>query len=93
MSQVSTDQQSGTTVSFVGVVESDKRDKSRKVVVSHSAKHPKYGKFIQRRTVIHAHDEDNESRQGDTVEVVPCRPVSKTKTWRIARIVERKQTV
>jgi small subunit ribosomal protein S17 len=94
MSQVSNEGgQEQTKVSFVGIVESDKRDKSRKVVVRYAAKHPKYGKFIQRQTVIHAHDEANEARQGDTVEVVPCRPMSKTKNWRIARIVERKQTV
>lgn len=94
MSQASTkDSKKATTVSFVGVVESDKRDKTRKVVVNFTAKHPKYGKFIQRQTVIHAHDEGNESREGDTVEVVPCRPMSKTKNWRVSRIVERKQTV
>lgn len=95
MSQVQTQdqQKQKTQLSFVGIVESDKRDKTRKVVVRFSAKHPKYGKFIQHRTVIHAHDEANEARQGDTVEVVPCRPMSKTKTWRISRIVEKKQSV
>jgi small subunit ribosomal protein S17 len=94
MSQVSKGgENKETKVAFVGVVESDKRDKSRKVVVRYAAKHPKYGKFIQRQTVIHAHDEANEAREGDTVEVVPCRPMSKTKTWRITRIVEKKQTV
>lgn len=93
MSQVKTQQGDKAPVSFVGIVESDKRDKTRKVVVRFSAKHPKYGKFIQHRTVIHAHDEANDAREGDTVEVVPCRPMSKTKTWRIERIVERKQTV
>jgi small subunit ribosomal protein S17 len=89
----STSPEQKTTVSFIGTVESDKRDKTRKVVVSFTARHPKYGKFVQHRTVIHAHDEGNEAHQGDTVEVVPCRPVSKTKTWRIARIVERKHAV
>lgn len=72
-----------------GLVESDKRSKSRTVVVGFMVRHPKYGKFIRRRTVIHAHDETNESRTGDLVEVVPCRPVSRTKSWRISRIVER----
>lgn len=95
MSQVKNQdkQDQKTPVSFVGTVESDKRDKTRKVVVRFAARHPKYGKFIQHRTVIHAHDEANESRQGDVVEVVPCRPMSKTKTWRVARVVESKQSV
>jgi small subunit ribosomal protein S17 len=92
MSQAKTQdkQEMQTAVSFVGVVESDKRDKTRKVVVSFATRHPKYGKYIQRRTVIQAHDEANEAREGDTVEVVPCRPLSKTKTWRISRIVEKR---
>ena len=62
--------------SKIGVVESDARDKSRKVVVRYVAKHPKYGKYIARRTVLHVHDETNEAKRGDVVEVVPCRPVS-----------------
>jgi len=73
-----------------GTVESDKRDKTRKVVVRFVAKHPKYGKFIKRRTTLHVHDENNESRTGDVVEVAPCRPISKTKTWKLVRIVERR---
>ena len=73
----------------IGFVESDKRDKSRKVVISYRAMHPKYGKFVSRRTVLHVHDESNESRQGDKVEVAQCRPVSKTKRWRLVRVVER----
>lgn len=73
----------------IGVVESDKRDKTRRVAVRFSAPHPKYGKYVSGRTVLHAHDESNEARTGDTVEVAPCRPISKTKTWRIVRVVER----
>jgi small subunit ribosomal protein S17 len=73
----------------VGVVETDGRDKTRKVVVRYVAKHPKYGKYVQRRTVLHVHDETNESRRGDTVEVAPCRPVSKTKSWRLVRVMTR----
>lgn len=76
-------------VTKTGVVESDKRDKTRKVVVRFMVKHPKYGKFIRRRTVLHVHDEKNESRLGDTVEVVPTRPISKTKSWRVLRVVEK----
>lgn len=74
----------------IGTVESDGRDKTRKVVVRFVAKHPKYGKFIKRRTVLHVHDEANESRTGDVVEVAQCRPVSKTKCWRLVRVVERR---
>lgn len=73
-----------------GTVESDKRNKTRKVVVRFVAKHPKYGKFIRRRTTLHVHDENNESRTGDVVEVAQCSPISKTKQWRLVRIVERR---
>lgn len=72
-----------------GTVESDKRNKTRKVVVSFKTMHPKYGKFVSRRTILHVHDENNESKLGDTVEVAQCRPVSKTKRWKLVRIVER----
>lgn len=77
----------------VGVVESDKRDKTRKVVIRFRTKHPKYGKYVSKRTVLHVHDENNESKTGDVVEVVPCRPVSKTKSWRISKIVDRRSDV
>ncbi len=73
----------------IGIVRSDARDKTRKVVVEYLAKHPKYGKFLRKRTVLHVHDEGNESSLGDRVEVAPCRPLSKTKSWRLVRIVER----
>ncbi len=76
-------------VTRVGIVESDQRDKTRKVVVPNPTIHPKYGKIIRRRTVLHVHDEANESRNGDLVEVTPCRPVSKTKRWKLSRIVEK----
>ncbi len=72
-----------------GVVESDKRDKTRRVVVRFLARHPKYGKYLERRTVLQVHDEKNESHSGDTVEVMPCRPMSKTKSWRLVRVVRR----
>jgi small subunit ribosomal protein S17 len=73
----------------VGVVESDARDQSRKVVVGFKAKHPKYGKYVRKRSVLQVHDEANESKLGDTVEIEECRPVSKTKTWRLVRVVTR----
>lgn len=72
----------------VGVVTSDKRDKTIRVTVSYMVRHPKYGKYIRRRTVLHAHDENNECRNGDQVEVVQCRPISKTKHWRLVRILQ-----
>jgi len=77
----------------VGVVDSDKRAKTRKVVVNYLAKHPKYGKYVRQRTVLHVHDENNESHSGDVVEVAPCRPISKTKSWRLVRIVEKRAEV
>jgi small subunit ribosomal protein S17 len=72
-----------------GVVASDKGDKTIKVVVNYQMKHPKYGKYLKRRTVLHAHDEKNEAKEGDTVEIAECRPLSKTKHHRLLRIVER----
>ena len=73
----------------VGVVASDKGDKTIKVVVNYQTKHPKYGKFLKRRTTIHAHDEKNDAKEGDKVEIAECRPLSKTKHHRLVRIVER----
>jgi small subunit ribosomal protein S17 len=73
----------------VGVVASDKGDKTIKVVVNYQTKHAKYGKFLKRRTVLHAHDEKNDAKEGDTVEIAESRPLSKTKHHRLVRIVER----
>ena len=72
-----------------GVVASDKGDKTIKVQVNYQTRHPKYGKYLKRRTVLHAHDEKNEAREGDTVEIAECRPLSKTKHHRLMRVVER----
>ncbi|MDP7006425.1 MAG: 30S ribosomal protein S17 [Phycisphaerales bacterium] len=72
----------------VGVVTSDARDKSCKVEIQYSAKHPKYGKYIRRRTLIQAHDANNEAKLGDRVEIAECRPISKTKSWVVTRVVE-----
>lgn len=81
---------SGKTAGLqIGVVESDKRNKTRKVVVPFSFRHEKYGKYLKRKTVMHAHDETNESRLGDTVEIAPCRPISKIKSWKIVRVVQK----
>ena len=72
----------------VGVVESDKRDKTRKVAINFSVKHPKYGKYLKKRTVLHVHDEKNASKQGDRVEIAECRPISKTKSWVVLRVLQ-----
>ena len=71
----------------VGVVESDLRDKTRKVVIKFSVKHPKYGKYIRRQTVLHVHDEENCCKKGDRVEIAQCRRVSKTKSWVVVRVL------
>jgi small subunit ribosomal protein S17 len=72
----------------VGIVESDARDKTRKVAIHYTVKHPKYGKYIRRRLMLQVHDEDNVSKVGDRVEVAECRPVSKTKSWVLLRVLE-----
>src|SRR5262245_42401756 len=73
----------------VGVVTSDKMNKSRRVEIPRLVKHARYGKYIRRRTICYVHDEGNESRLGDTVEIMETRPLSKTKNWRLVRIVTR----
>lgn len=79
-----------TSATMIGTVESDARVKTRKVVIASFAPHPKYGKYIRSRTVLQVHDEKNASQLGDVVEVRPCRPVSKSKTWELVRVVERR---
>jgi small subunit ribosomal protein S17 len=71
----------------IGIVKSDKMDKTRRVEVERLVPHPKYGKFLKRRTVCHAHDEGNTTHVGDIVEIMETRPLSKLKRWRIVRIV------
>src|SRR5262245_45920326 len=73
----------------VGVVTSDKMQKTRRVEIPRLVKHARYGKYIRRRTICHVHDEKNESHIGDTVEIMETRPLSKTKHWRLVRIVAR----
>jgi small subunit ribosomal protein S17 len=77
----------------IGVVTSDKMDKSRRVEIGRSVRHPKYGKILHRRTVCHVHDENNESHEGDTVEIVECPPKSKTKRWNLVKILAKSQIV
>jgi len=73
----------------VGVVTSDKMNKTRRVEIPRLVKHPRYGKYIRRRTICKVHDEGNSSRQGDTVEIMESRPISKTKHWLLVRVVTR----
>jgi len=73
----------------IGVVTSDKMDKSIVVSVERKVKHPKYGKFVKKTTKFVAHDETNDSNVGDTVKIMETRPLSKTKNWRLVEVVER----
>ena len=72
-----------------GFVVSDKGDKTIRVRFEFMVRHPKYGKYYTRSTSLHSHDEKNEARVGDLVEVMACRPISKTKVWRLNRILRR----
>lgn len=71
-----------------GVVVSDVRDKTIKVLNEWSKPHPKYGKLLRRRTTLHVHDPENQAKVGDIVEVMACRPISKQKSWRLVRVLE-----
>jgi small subunit ribosomal protein S17 len=73
----------------IGVVTSDKMDKTRTVTVDRLVQHPLYHKYVKRSTVLKVHDEDNSSRAGDRVEVEFTRPLSKTKRWKLVRIVQK----
>lgn len=77
----------------IGVVTSDKGAKTRRVVIQRLVKHPKYGKYLRRKTTCHVHDENEESNLGDTVEIVECRPRSRTKTWELVRVVSKSRLV
>jgi small subunit ribosomal protein S17 len=82
-------EQESTNRTLVGLVTSDGMDKSITVSVERRVKHPVYGKYMRRSTKVHAHDETNECNVGDTVMVEQCRPLSKTKTWRLVKVLER----
>ncbi len=72
-----------------GVVTSDKMAKTRRVEIPRLVQDSKYGKYLRRRTICHVHDEKNESRIGDVVEILETRPLSKTKNWRLLRVVTK----
>jgi small subunit ribosomal protein S17 len=72
-----------------GVVVSNSGDKSIKVAIDFKVRHPKYGKYVKRRTKLGVHDEYNQAGVGDIVEVAECRPYSKSKSWRLVRVLEK----
>ncbi|MEO6064665.1 MAG: 30S ribosomal protein S17 [Lysobacterales bacterium] len=90
MSEASTS--TGTTQRAVeGRVVSTKMQKSVTVVIERQLQHGLYGKLLRRSTKVHAHDENNECREGDLVRIRECRPLSKTKNWQVVEVVERAQ--
>ena len=74
---------------LTGVVISKSGNKSVRIVLDYKVKHPKYGKYIRRRTKISVHDEHNQSGVGDVIEIAECRPRSKTKNWRLVKVVQK----
>lgn len=78
---------------LTGSVTSDAMDKSITVMIERRIKHPVYGKYIKRSTKLHVHDENNECGKGDVVVIEQCRPMSKTKSWRLVEVVEKAATV
>lgn len=75
----------------VGLVVSNKADKTVTVMLVRQVKHPLYGKYIKRSTKVHAHDEANDCGEGDKVVIASCRPISKNKAWKVVEILERAQ--
>jgi small subunit ribosomal protein S17 len=78
---------------LAGRVVGDKMDKTVTVLVEHRVKHPIYGKVITRSKKYHAHDESNQFKEGDTVLIEECRPLAKTKAWRVTKLVEKARTI
>ena len=77
----------------VGVVTSDKMNKTRRVEIPRLVRHPKYGKYVRRKTVCYVHDEKDESGAGDMVEIVESRPLSKLKRWELVKVVRKSTAV
>ena len=78
---------------LTGIVTSDKADKTITVKVERKVKHPLYGKVIKRATKVHAHDETNSASIGDVVSVKECRPISKTKSWKLLKVEKKVQEI
>ena len=85
----STNQAEKVQRTLIGSVTSDSMDKSITVTIERRIKHPVYGKYIKRSTRLHVHDENNECGKGDVVMIEQCRPMSKTKSWRLVQVVEK----
>ena len=77
------------TKTLTGVVTSSSGNKSIRVTIDYKVKHPKYGKYVRRRTKLGVHDEQNQGGVGDLVEIAECRPYSKTKSWRLVRVLQK----
>jgi small subunit ribosomal protein S17 len=82
-----------TARSVQGRVVSDKMNKTITVLVERRIRHPLYGKYVSRRTKLHAHDEHNDGKQGDLVLIEACRPLSRTKSWRLVKVLERAREI
>jgi len=82
-------EQTKTARTLTGVVSSTKMDKTISVLIERRVEHPLYRKFVRKSTKLLAHDENNECNEGDTVAIEECRPLSKNKSWRLARVIER----
>jgi small subunit ribosomal protein S17 len=87
------DDNRNTRRTLEGVVTSDKMEKTITVEVTRTYQHPKYKKFVREQTRFHAHDEKGEAKQGDRVEIMSCRPLSKLKRWRLVRVVAKASEV
>jgi small subunit ribosomal protein S17 len=82
-------EQTRNTRTLTGRVVSSKMDKTITVVIDRQVQHPLYEKIIRRRSKLHAHDENNECAEGDLVTIEECRPLSRTKSWRLVKVVEK----
>jgi small subunit ribosomal protein S17 len=82
-------EQTKNTRTLTGRVVSNKMDKTITVVIDRQVQHPLYEKIIRRRSKLHAHDENNECAEGDLVTIEECRPLSRTKSWRLVKVVEK----
>ncbi len=87
------DEKTKTARSATGRVISNRMNKTITVQVDRRIRHPLYGKIVTRRSKLHAHDESNECKQGDLVLIEECRPLSKTKTWRLVKVLERSREI
>ena len=88
-----TDKQPANKRTLSGRVVSDKMAKTVTVLIERRVKHPLYGKYVTRTKKYHAHDENGECHEGDMVEIEECRPISRTKAWRVTKLLEKARTV